>query len=50
MFLVDPKVFSFVVKILTGRHFQNGHHNTVQIQHCPISTTFHMLVDYDVPK
>jgi hypothetical protein len=21
-----------------------------QIQHCPISTTFHMWVDYDVPK
>jgi hypothetical protein len=28
----------------TGRHFQNGHHNTAQIQHCPISTTFHMWV------
>jgi hypothetical protein len=25
-------------------------HNTAQIQHCPISTTFHMWVDYDVPK
>jgi hypothetical protein len=37
-------------KISTGRHFQNGHHNTAQIQHCPISTTFHMWVDYDVPK
>jgi hypothetical protein len=36
--------------ISTGRHFQNGHHNTVNIQHCPISTTFHMWVDYDVPK
>ena len=36
-------------KISTGRHFQNGHHNTAQIQHCPISTTFHMWVDYDVP-
>jgi hypothetical protein len=24
-------------KISTGRHFQNGHHNTAQIQHCPIS-------------
>jgi hypothetical protein len=32
------------------RHFQNGHHNTAQIQHCPISTTFHMWVDYDVPN
>ena len=37
-------------KMSTGRHFQNGHHNTAQIQHCPISTTFHMWVDYDVPK
>ena len=37
-------------KISTGRHFQNGHHNTAQIQHCPISTTFHMWVDYDVPN
>ena len=36
-------------KISTG-HFQNGHHNTTQIQHCPISTTFHMWVDYDVPN
>ena len=33
----------------TDRHFQNGHHNTAQIQHCPISMTFHMCVDYDVP-
>jgi hypothetical protein len=35
-------------KISTGRHFQNGRHNTAQIQHCPISTPFHMWVDYDV--
>jgi hypothetical protein len=34
----------------TGCHLQNGHHNTAQIQHCPISTTFHMWVDYDVPN
>jgi hypothetical protein len=33
-----------------GRHFQNGRHNTAQIQHCPISTTFHMWVDFDVPN
>jgi hypothetical protein len=32
------------------RHFQNGHHNTAQIQHCPISMTFHMWVDNDVPN
>ena len=37
-------------KISTGRHFQNGRHNTVQIQHCLISTPFHMWVDYDVPN
>jgi hypothetical protein len=24
-------------KISTGRHFQNGRHNTATIQHCPIS-------------
>jgi hypothetical protein len=30
-------------------HFQNGHHNTAQIQHCPIPKTFHIWVDYDVP-
>ena len=34
--------------ISTGCHFQNGHHNTAQIQHCPISTPFHMWADYDV--
>jgi hypothetical protein len=37
-------------KISTGRHFQNGRHNTTQIQHCPILTPFHMLVDYHVPN
>jgi hypothetical protein len=26
------------------------HHNTAQIQHCPISMPFHMWVDYDVPN
>jgi hypothetical protein len=30
------------LKNSTGRHFQNGRHNTAQIQHCPISTKFHM--------
>ena len=37
-------------KISTGCRFQNGHHNTAQIQHCLISTPFHMWVDYDVPN
>jgi hypothetical protein len=35
-------------KISTGRHFQNGRHNTAQIQHCPISSKFDMWVDNDV--
>ena len=35
-------------KISTGRHFQNGRHNTAKIQHCPI-TKFDMWVDNDVP-
>jgi nitrogenase molybdenum-iron protein alpha/beta subunit len=40
--------------INSGHHYlptynvQNGYHNTAQIQHGPISTTFHMWVDYDV--
>ena len=37
-------------KISTSRHFQNGHHNTTQIQHCPNSAPFNMWVDYDVPN
>jgi hypothetical protein len=37
-------------KISTGHHFQNGHHNTAQIQHCPISSKFDMWVDNDVPN
>jgi hypothetical protein len=37
-------------KISTGRHFQNGHHNTAKIQHCPISSKFDMWVDNDVPN
>jgi hypothetical protein len=36
-------------KISTGRHFQNGRHNTAKIQHCPISSKFYMWVDNDVP-
>jgi hypothetical protein len=37
-------------KISTGHHFQNGHHNTAKIQHCPISSKFDMWVDNDVPN
>jgi hypothetical protein len=38
------RIDSWHQKISTGRNFQNGHHNTAHIQHCPISTTFHMWV------
>jgi hypothetical protein len=34
--------------ISTVRHFQNGHHNTAKIQHCPISSKFDMWVGNDV--
>ena len=44
------RIDSWHWKISTDRHFQNGRHNTAQIQHCPISTPFHMWVDYDVPN
>jgi hypothetical protein len=37
-------------KISNDHHFQNGHHNTVKIQHCPISSKFVMWVDNDVPN
>jgi hypothetical protein len=39
---------SWYRKISTSRHFQNGRHNTAKIQHCSISTKFHMQVDNDV--
>jgi hypothetical protein len=29
----------------TGRHFQNGRHNTLKIQHCPISSKFDIYVE-----
>jgi hypothetical protein len=37
-------------KISTGHYFQNGRHNTPNIQHCSISSKFDMWVDNDVPK
>ena len=43
-----PELIPDIEKFSTGRHFQNGHHNTTQIQHCPILMTFHMWIDYDV--
>jgi hypothetical protein len=48
-----------ILKMETGRNFSmseiiSGHHNLptyeMQIQHCPISTPFHIWVDYDVPN
>ena len=32
------RIDSWHRKISTRRHFQNGHHNTSEIQHCSIST------------
>ena len=37
-------------QISNGRHFQNVHHNTEKIQHCPISSKFYMWGDSDVPN
>jgi hypothetical protein len=48
-----PELIPDIVKFLPVAIFKmvtTSHHNTVQIQHCPISTTFHMWVDYDVPN
>ena len=44
------RIDSWHWKISTGRHFQNGRHNTAKIQHCPISSKFDMWVDNDVPN
>jgi hypothetical protein len=44
-----PEFIPDIEKFLVVAIFKNGCHNTAQIQHCPISTTFHMWVDYDVP-
>jgi hypothetical protein len=35
-----PEMIPDIEKFSTGRHFQNGHHNTAQIQHCSISTSW----------
>jgi hypothetical protein len=35
-------------KISTGRHFQNGRHNTAKIQHCPHNLpTYEMVLKSD---
>ena len=36
-------------KISSSHHFQNGHHKTAKIKHCPIPLKFDMWVDNDVP-
>jgi hypothetical protein len=35
--VVSEKKLEMCRKVSTGRHFQNGCHNTAQIQHCSIS-------------
>jgi hypothetical protein len=45
-----PELIPDIENFSTGRHFQNGHHNTAKIQHCPISSKFDMWVDNDVPN
>ena len=40
------RIDSWHLKISTGCHFQND----TQIQHCLISTPFHMWIDHDVPN
>jgi hypothetical protein len=37
--LLCSRIDSWHRKISTSRHFQNGRHNTAQIQHCSISTS-----------
>ncbi len=49
-YIMMSRIDSRYWTISTGRHFQNGHHNTTQIQHCPISSKYDMWVDYDVPN
>jgi hypothetical protein len=54
-----------ILKMVTGRNFsmsgiisehhnlptyEMSHHNTANIQHCPISSKFDMWVDNDVPN
>ena len=48
--IYDVRNLFLTMKISSGHHFQNGRHNTAKIQHCPISTTFIIWVDYDVPN
>jgi hypothetical protein len=50
IFIMMSRIDSWHWKFSTGRHFQNGHHNTAKIQHCPISSKFDMWVDNDVPN
>ena len=45
-----PELIPDIEQFSTGRHFQNGHHNTAKIQHFLISSKFDMWVDNDVPN
>jgi hypothetical protein len=45
---MKSRIDSWHWQISTGRHFQNGRHNTAKIQHFPISSKFDMWVDNDV--
>jgi hypothetical protein len=48
---MNPEIMmSWHWKISTGRHFQNGRHNTAKIKHCLISSKFDMWVDNNVPN
>jgi hypothetical protein len=41
-YIMMSQIDSRQLKISTGCHFENGLHNASQIQHCSISTKFHM--------
>jgi hypothetical protein len=50
IFRCQESIRDIIWTISIGRHFQNGRHNTAKIQHCPISSTFDIWVDNDVPN
>ena len=49
-FLWCPELVSDIEKFLPVAIFKMPTTISHKIQHCPISTTFHMWVDYDVPN
>jgi hypothetical protein len=46
-YIMMSRIDSWHRKISTGRHFQNGRHNTAKIQHCRIA---HLMVTYHSVK